>query len=97
VESLYTVLLASFEPDDDQMTWTVTKATKAGTVDIDPFWQQGGFATGFSLPAKPSPGKYHYTISVNGTETCTTDPTKTLTGSAAKTVTVNVVKGTPPL
>jgi hypothetical protein len=97
VESFYTVLLGYFEPDDDQMTWTVTGATKPGTVDIDPFFQQGGFPTGFSLPSKPSPGKYHFTISVSGTETCATDATKSLTGSTSLAVTVNVVKGGHPL
>jgi hypothetical protein len=97
VESFYSLALTHFEPDNDSMSWTVTGSPKTGSAAIDSFWQSGGFATGFSLPAKPAPGKYQYTISASATETCATDPSKKLTGSAFLNVTANVVKGGAPL
>lgn len=96
IESFYTLALAGFEPDNDQMIWQVSGAPKKSTVAIDPFFQVGGFSTGFPIPPKPAPGRYPFTISASATETCATDPTKTLTGSASMTVTANVVKGVEP-
>lgn len=96
IESDYSILLTAFEPDNDQMTWQVSGETRKNTVSTDPFFQQGDFATGFPLPAKPSPGQYHFTLSVSGTETCATDPTKRLTGAATLSITATVVKGHQP-
>ncbi|HEV2386221.1 MAG TPA: hypothetical protein VGS20_03100 [Candidatus Acidoferrales bacterium] len=96
VESAYNVVLTHFEPDDDQMNWQISDVARSLTVAIDSFWQEGYFSPDFPLPARAAPGKYHYTVSVSGTETCASDVTKTLSGSASLSVTVNVTGG-PPL
>lgn len=95
IQSAYSIWLEHFEPDNDRMTWNLSGTVKSEPVRIDSFWQRGGFATDFPLPLTAAPGKYHYTIKINGTETCATDPTKKLTGSAFLTVTANVIKGSP--
>jgi hypothetical protein len=95
IDGYYTVSLTHLEPDNDQMTWKVSGTAKTDSVSIDSFWQQGGFAAEFAVPFKAAPGKYRYTISVNATETCATDATKTLSGSASMTVTTNVTGGPP--
>jgi hypothetical protein len=95
VDGYYSVSLTHFEPDNDQMTWKVSGAAKADSVSIDAFWQQGGFAAEFPVALKAAPGKYRYTISVSATETCATDSTRTLSGSASMTVTTNVTGGPP--
>jgi hypothetical protein len=95
VNGYYTVSLTHFEPDNDQMIWKVSGTAKAESVSIDSFWQQGGFAAEFPVPFKAAPGKYRYTISVSATETCATDATKTLSGSASITVTANITGGPP--
>jgi hypothetical protein len=92
IESVYTVGLSFFKPDDDQMTWQVTGSKDSNEFSTNSFWQVGSFAGEFPIPFKASPGKYHFMLSVNGTETCATDPTRTLTGSAALALTVNVTK-----
>lgn len=96
IEGAYTASLIAFEPDNDQMVAQVSGTPKKITFGTDPFFQQGGFATDLPLPAKPSPGKYPFTISVNATETCASDPSRKLTGSASKAVTATVVKGVQP-
>lgn len=84
----YKVLLTAFEPDNDQMTWQFSDLAGAGTntVNTDPFSQGGDFSTAFPIPS--SVREYSFTLSVNGTETCATDPTQTLEGSASLGVTV---------
>lgn len=96
VEGFYNVLLSGFEPDQDQMTWQVSGVAKKNSVSIDPFFQQGGFSTDFPLPAKAQPGEYHFTVSVNAAETCATDATQKLTGSATLAVTAKVAKALQP-
>jgi hypothetical protein len=85
-QSSYDVSLTAFEPDNDQMTWQVSGGGSTGTVDIGSFSQEGSFSTAFPI----SSGSKTFTISVSGTETCATDPTKTLTGSASLAVDVTV-------
>ncbi len=84
--SSYDVSLTAFEPDNDQMTWQVSGGGSTGTVDIGSFSQEGSFSTAFPI----SSGSKTFTVSVTGTETCATDPTKTLTGSASVAVDVAV-------
>ena len=98
IESYYNVALTHFEPDNDAMAWQVTgSAKKNPLVAVDSFWQQGGLTPDFPLPAKAAKGKYHYTLRVSATETCSTDATKTLTGSATLLVTVNMTGGPPEM
>lgn len=85
-QSSYDVSLTAFEPDNDQMTWQVSGGGSTGTVDIGSFSQEGSFSTAFPI----SSGSKTFTVSVAGTETCATDPTKTLTGSASVAVDVAV-------
>ena len=96
IESIYMAGLSFFKPDGDQMTWRVTGSNDINEFTMNAFWQIGSFAAEFPIPFKASPGKYHFTLSVSGSETCATDPTKTLSGSASLAVTTNVTKN-PPL
>ena len=95
IESVYSVALSHFEPDNDRMTWQVKGHPKQEGFSTDPFWQGGSFAGEFPVPLKASPGKYHFTLEVSATETCGTDPSKTLTGSASLAVTANVTNHPP--
>ncbi len=95
IESVYAVGLSFFEPDGDQMTWQVTGSKRANQLDTNSFFQGGSFAAEFPIPLKAAPGKYHFTLSASGTETCGTDPAKTLSGSASLAVTTNVTKNPP--
>jgi len=95
IESTYAVALTHFEPDNDQMTWQVTGDAGHYEFSTNLFWQRGSFPAEFPIPFKASPGKYHFRLSVSGTETCGTDPSKTLTGSASLAVTANVTKNPP--
>jgi hypothetical protein len=85
-QSSYDVSLTAFEPDNDQMTWQVSGGGSTGTVDIGSFSQEGSFSTAFPI----SSGSKTFTLSVTGTETCATDPAKTLTGSYSIAVDVAV-------
>lgn len=91
----YEVVLTAFEPDNDQMTWQLSSVPRTNIVDTDAFSQEGAFAVTFPVPPKASSGRETFTVSVNGTETCTTDNTKVLTGSAALAVTITLAKGQP--
>jgi hypothetical protein len=93
IESAYAVGLSFFEPDSDEMTWSSTGSQEMNGFTTNSFWQRGSFAD-FPIPAKAH-GKYHFTLSVSGTETCGTDPTKQLSGTAALGVTVNLTKDPP--
>ena len=95
IESIYAVGLSFLEPDSDRMTWRVTGSKDTNEFSTNSFWQVGSFAGEFPIPFKAPPGKYHFILSVNGTETCGTDPTKMLTGSASLAVTTNVTKNPP--
>jgi hypothetical protein len=95
IESLYTVGLTAFEPDDDEMTWQVTGSPKKRSFSTDPVFQVGSFLGEFPVTLKTAPGKYPFTLSATATETCATDSSQTLTGSVSKKVSVTVVKGPP--
>jgi hypothetical protein len=84
-EVSYDVVLMAFEPDNDQMTWQLNGV--ANTVDIDQFSEEGQFSTAFPPGTRPGNGN-PYSLSVSGTETCATDSTKVLNGSAALLVNV---------
>lgn len=88
-EGDYEVLMTAFEPDNDQMTWQLSGVASTNTVNVDPFLQKGAIDTTFPI----SSGSETFTLSVNGTETCATDPTKTLNGSASLAVAVTLAKG----
>jgi hypothetical protein len=84
----YDVVLTAFEPNNDEMTWQLDGV--ANTVDVDQFSHEGQFSTTF--PTDTSPGNGNpFSLSVNGSETCATDPTKVLNGSAALLVDVDFV------
>lgn len=92
----YEVLLTAFDPDNNQMTWQMSGVPRTNIVNIDAFSQEGSFATTFPIPGRASSGNYTFTLSVNGEETCATDPTKVLNGSTSLLVTVTVAKGHQP-
>jgi hypothetical protein len=96
IESVYSVGLTAFEPDNDHMTWQVSGSTKKSPVSTDPVFQAGSFPAEFPVPHNNAPGKYSFTLSVTGTETCASDPTKTLSGTISKAVSVTVLKNRPP-
>jgi hypothetical protein len=81
----YSVSLTAFEPDNDKMSWKFSEAAGSTTFATDPFSQQGSFSTALPLPQHAS-GPYQFTLAVNATETCATDSTQTLNGSASLTI-----------
>jgi hypothetical protein len=85
----YSVSLTAFEPDNDQMSWTFSEAAGSTSFAIDPFSEQGSFSTALPLQQRAS-GTYQFTLDVNGTETCATDSTQTLTGSASLPIKADV-------
>lgn len=96
IESVYHVGLTAFEPDNDRMTWQVTGSTKKSAVSTDPVFQAGSFLAEFPVPHNNPPGKYSFTLSVTGTETCATDSSKTLSAAVSKPISVTVLKNQPP-
>jgi uncharacterized membrane protein len=53
---------------------------------------RGDFGVEFPLPRNVNPGTYPFTLAVNATETCGTDPSKVLTASGSMAVRVEVKK-----
>jgi hypothetical protein len=86
-------------PDPNGLSWQVSGAGSAGgTISRNTFDQGGSFGATFPLPLHVKPGTYQFELTVTGTETCGSDPAKTLTGVATKSVTVEVLANpkTPP-
>ena len=96
----YEYTLVDIAPDPDKFTWTVAGQIGAtGAIDRTDFSQSDQFSATFRLPAATipgshkrivDPGTYAFTLSVNATETCDTDSSRTLTAYAAMDVTVRV-------
>ena len=89
--------LQNLSPNAGSFGFQITGAgKKSGTITPpNPVVQAGNFNPHFPLPLKVSPGDYSFTLTVTGTETCQSDPTKKLTGTAAKAVHFKVSKGPP--
>ncbi|HVU48901.1 MAG TPA: hypothetical protein VHD85_22430 [Terracidiphilus sp.] len=96
IESVYTARLTAFEPDNDRMTWQVSGSPLKHSFSTDPVFQAGSFPAEFPITLKTAPGHYTFTLSATGTETCASDASKTLSGTASKKVSVTVVKNQPP-
>ncbi len=60
------------------------------------FAQRTGIDIDFPMPLHQSPGTYRYVVSVAATETCGTDPSKTLTAAATKEIKVQKPGTHPP-
>jgi hypothetical protein len=95
---VYTIVLSNLAPDHGVLTWalwsSIDNVTRTRTLDLGTFAQSASLDIDFPMPLHLSPGTYRYVISVEGTETCGTDPTKTLTAAASKEV--RVQKPNPP-
>ncbi len=89
----YSINMTDLLPDAGRFTWNVTGAgTSAGQVAPGPFGISGTADVDFPLPLHVDPGDYEFLLTVNATETCGTDPAKTLTGTASLPVRVKVDK-----
>jgi hypothetical protein len=64
--------------------------TSSDTLDVGSFAQTAYLDIDFPMPLHTSPGSYRYVVTVAGTETCGTDPTKILTASASREITVEM-------
>jgi Big-like domain-containing protein len=88
----YLIVLSNLTPDPGTFTWrlwsSIDDTTQTGTIDLGSFAQTAYLDIDFPMPLHLAPGKYRYELSVAATETCGTDPTKILTASAAKDITV---------
>lgn len=87
--------MQNIAPDVGQFGWHISGAgSNSGAIQPpNPAVQGGDINPHFPLPAKPSLGDYHFNFAVQAIETCQSDPTKTLTVSAAKAMTFHVKKG----
>jgi hypothetical protein len=89
----YRYALGNLAPDADKFKWQTSGAHSEGSsIGRNNFDQSGNFNAIFSLPLKVTPNEYKFTLTVDATETCGSDPKKTLTGSSSKSVTVDVKK-----
>jgi hypothetical protein len=89
----YRYTLANLAPDADKFKWQTSGThTESGAISRDNFDQSGNFNAQFSLPLKVTPNKYPFTLTVNATETCGSDPNKKLSASTSTSVTVEVKK-----
>ena len=92
--------LQNLAPDPGAFTWVLVGATTTqGTIEAGPLTQAGPIPVVIRLPKPVLPQSYEFTLTVTATETCGTDPTKTLTAewSAPVTVTVKPSKLPPPV
>jgi hypothetical protein len=83
VEAQYSFRLQNLDPDS--FTWTLSLAgvTQAeATIAAGSFTQSGGFSVPIRLPLRPG-----LTITVNGSETCGSDPAMTLTAGWSELIT----------
>jgi hypothetical protein len=89
----YSINLTDLLPDAGHFTWEVSGAgSDTGQVDPGAFGISGGADVDFPLPLDVVPGDYEFVLTVNATETCGTDSTKTLTATASRPVRVRVKK-----
>ena len=89
----YHYKLGNLAPDADKFKWQTSGAhSESGSISRDNFDQAGNFNAVFNLPLKVTPNKYPFTLTVNASETCGSDPKKKLTASSSKSVTVEVKK-----
>jgi hypothetical protein len=89
----YSYTLTNLAPDADKFTWHVSgagMASSGGPIPIGAFDQGGSFGADFPLPLHVVPATYHFTLAANATETCGTDPSKTLHASNSLAVRVEV-------
>jgi hypothetical protein len=89
----YRYTLGNLAPDADKFKWQTSGAHSEGSsISRDNFDQSGNFNAIFNLPLKVTPNEYKFTLAVDATETCGSDPKKKLTASSSKSVTVDVKK-----
>ena len=89
----YLFALDNLSPDADKFQWQATGVrSETSLIDRAPFAEQAYFGMVFPLPRPVNPGEWIYTLTISGTETCGTDPSKTLSASASMDVRVNVLK-----
>lgn len=87
----YNYTLVNLAPDANKFTWQVSgTASRSGAIGLGAFGQAGSFGVDFPLPLKVLPATYPFTLAANATETCGTDPSKTLHASTSMAVRVEV-------
>ena len=87
----YNFTLVDLIPDTDKFTWQVSGThSSGGAISLGTLAQSGSFNAYFGLPLRVAPGTYPFTLAATGTETCASDPSKTLTGSASTAVRLEV-------
>jgi hypothetical protein len=87
----YGFTLANLAPDPDKFKWQVSgTGSTAGPIERGPFDQGGSLGVVFPLPLDVKPGTYPFDLAVTATETCGTDPRKTLNASSSTGVSVEV-------
>jgi hypothetical protein len=87
----YSFALVDLVPDADKFNWQVTGThSGGGSIALRTFAQSGSFNAYFRLPISVRPATYPFTLATNAIETCGSDPSKTLTGSASMAVRVEV-------
>jgi Bacterial Ig domain len=89
--------LRNIAPDQNKFVWQssgVGPATIAtnGVIDVAPLTQSGNFGAIFRMKRPVAVGDFYFNLNVNATETCGTDPSKTLTASRSRPVHVRVLK-----
>lgn len=96
-----TVVLTNLAPDGGVVTWQLWSAlddsTKTGTLGVGNVSQSASLDVDYPMPLHTSPGDYRYVVTVSAAETCATDATKTLTGTATKEITVRMPASREPL
>lgn len=93
----YGYALVNLSPDPDKLRWQVSgTAPEGGAIARSTFDQGGSFGAFFPLPLHVVPKTYPFDLTVHATETCGTDPRKTLTAEPSKPVNV-VVLANPKL
>jgi hypothetical protein len=87
----YNDALVNLAQDPDKFSWHVSgTASSSGAIGLGAFGQGGSFGADFPLPLKVLPATYPFTLATNATETCGTDPSKTLHASTSQAVRVEV-------
>src|SRR5215467_299888 len=87
----YGCTLTNLAPDPDKFSWHVSgTATSGGAIPLGAFDQGGSFGADFPLPLKVVPATYSFTLATTATETCGTDPSKTLHAATSMAVRVEV-------
>jgi hypothetical protein len=95
----YIFTLRGLNPDPGAFTWQLTgPESTSGPIDASSLVQTGVISVYLRVPDPQVGQTYDYVLSVHATETCGTDPTKTLTAdwSSPLTLTVRPVTLLPP-